>query len=57
MTECSGVEPNPRLSLVLRGAETARRESCDVVIGMGGGNTMRRRRLPQPFSMRAIRGT
>jgi alcohol dehydrogenase len=38
--ECSGVEPNPRLSSVLRGAEIARDEGCDVVIGMGGGSTM-----------------
>ncbi|MBJ6726691.1 iron-containing alcohol dehydrogenase [Geomesophilobacter sediminis] len=38
--ECSGVEPNPRLSTVLRGAELARREGCDVVIALGGGSTM-----------------
>jgi alcohol dehydrogenase len=40
VTECSGVEPNPRLSLVLRGAEMARSENCDVVISIGGGSTM-----------------
>lgn len=40
VSECSGVEPNPRLSSVLRGAETARGERCDVVIGLGGGSTM-----------------
>ena len=38
--ECSGVEPNPRLASVLRGAQIAREEGCDVVIGMGGGSTM-----------------
>lgn len=40
VVECSGVEPNPRLSSVLRGAEIARGEGCDVVIGLGGGSTM-----------------
>lgn len=38
--ECSGVEPNPRLSTVARGAEIARAEGCDVVIALGGGSTM-----------------
>ena len=38
--ECSGVEPNPRLSTVVRGANIARYENCDVVIGLGGGSTM-----------------
>ena len=40
VVECSGVEPNPRLSSVVRGAQIACSESCDVVIGMGGGSTM-----------------
>jgi alcohol dehydrogenase len=40
VAECSGVEPNPRLSSVMRGANIARSEGCDVVIGMGGGSTM-----------------
>ena len=40
VAECSGVEPNPRLSSVLRGAEIARREGCDVVVALGGGSTM-----------------
>ena len=39
-TECSGVEPNPRLSTVLKGAEIARSEGCDVVVALGGGSTM-----------------
>lgn len=38
--ECSGVEPNPRISSVARGADIARREGCDVVIALGGGSTM-----------------
>jgi alcohol dehydrogenase len=38
--ECSGVEPNPRISTVARGAGLARREGCDVVIALGGGSTM-----------------
>ncbi|MBL0176360.1 MAG: iron-containing alcohol dehydrogenase [Ignavibacteria bacterium] len=40
VTECEGVEPNPRLSTVLRGAQTARDEQCDVVIALGGGSSM-----------------
>ncbi|NTU59023.1 MAG: iron-containing alcohol dehydrogenase [Chlorobiaceae bacterium] len=40
VAECSGVEPNPRLSTVVRGAEIARREGCDVVVALGGGSTM-----------------
>jgi alcohol dehydrogenase len=39
-TECSGVEPNPRITSVARGAETARSEKCDVIIALGGGSTM-----------------
>jgi alcohol dehydrogenase YqhD (iron-dependent ADH family) len=40
VVECSGVEPNPRLSSVVRGAEIARSEGCDVVVALGGGSTM-----------------
>ncbi len=40
VTECSGVEPNPRLSTVVRGAQIAKDENCDVVIAIGGGSTM-----------------
>jgi alcohol dehydrogenase YqhD (iron-dependent ADH family) len=40
VAECAGVEPNPRLSSVVRGAQIARSEGCDVVIGLGGGSTM-----------------
>ncbi len=38
--EFSGVEPNPRLSTVIRGAETAKRENCDAVVALGGGSVM-----------------
>jgi alcohol dehydrogenase YqhD (iron-dependent ADH family) len=41
VTECSGVEPNPRITTVRRGAQIARDESCDVIIALlGGGSTM-----------------
>jgi alcohol dehydrogenase YqhD (iron-dependent ADH family) len=40
VAECSGVEPNPRLSTVVRGADIARSEGCDVVVALGGGSTM-----------------
>lgn len=38
--ECEGVEPNPRIASVRRGAETARREGCQLVIALGGGSVM-----------------
>ncbi|SEM16416.1 hypothetical protein SAMN04489760_105170 [Syntrophus gentianae] len=38
--ECSGVEPNPRIISVKRGAQIARADGCDVVIALGGGSTM-----------------
>lgn len=38
--ECTGVEPNPRITTVARGAETIRKENCDVVIALGGGSVM-----------------
>jgi len=40
VTECSGIEPNPRISSVIRGMLAAREGNCDVVIGLGGGSTM-----------------
>ena len=40
VVECSGVEPNPRIATVRRGAKIARDEGCDVVIALGGGSTM-----------------
>ena len=38
--ECDGVEPNPRITTVRRGAQIARDEQCDVIIALGGGSTM-----------------
>lgn len=38
--ECSGVEPNPRITTVKRGAQIARDEKCDAIIALGGGSTM-----------------
>ncbi len=38
--ECDGVEPNPRISTVKRGAAIARANECDLVIALGGGSTM-----------------
>lgn len=38
--EFSGIESNPRLSTVMRAVELAKKEECDVVIGMGGGSVM-----------------
>lgn len=40
VVECSGVEPNPRITSVRRGAQIARDEHCDVIIALGGGSTM-----------------
>ncbi|HXK47735.1 MAG TPA: iron-containing alcohol dehydrogenase [Deltaproteobacteria bacterium] len=40
VAECSGVEPNPRITTVRRGAKIARDEGCDVIIALGGGSTM-----------------
>ena len=34
IAECSGVEPNPRIASVARGAKIAREEGCDVVIAL-----------------------
>lgn len=34
------VEPNPLTTTVMEGAALARREKCDVVIGLGGGSIM-----------------
>jgi len=38
--ECDGVEPNPRITTVRRGARIAREEGCDVIIALGGGSAM-----------------
>jgi alcohol dehydrogenase len=38
--ECSGIEPNPRITSVARGAQIAREEKCDIIVALGGGSTM-----------------
>jgi alcohol dehydrogenase len=38
--ECTGIEPNPRITSVARGAKIAREENCDIIIALGGGSTM-----------------
>lgn len=40
IAECSGVEPNPRITTVRRGTRIARDEGCDVIVALGGGSTM-----------------
>jgi alcohol dehydrogenase len=40
VAECSGIEPNPRITSVKRGSQIASNEGCDVVIAIGGGSTM-----------------
>ena len=40
VTELGGVEPNPRLSTVHRGAELCRSENIDWVLAVGGGSTL-----------------
>jgi alcohol dehydrogenase YqhD (iron-dependent ADH family) len=35
-----GIEPNPHLGSCRKGAETARENDCDMVIGIGGGSVM-----------------
>ncbi|MBK1717117.1 iron-containing alcohol dehydrogenase [Thiocystis violacea] len=38
--ECTDVEPNPRITSVVRGARIAREAGCEVIIALGGGSTM-----------------
>jgi alcohol dehydrogenase YqhD (iron-dependent ADH family) len=38
--ECEGVEPNPKITSVKRGAATARDRDCDLMIALGGGSVM-----------------
>ncbi len=40
VAQCSGVEPNPRITSVARGADIARNEGCDVIVALGGGSVM-----------------
>ena len=40
VVECSGIEPNPRITSVIRGAQIAREQKCDVIVALGGGSAM-----------------
>ena len=40
IAECTGIEPNPRIKSVDRGAKIAKAEGCDVVIAIGGESAM-----------------
>jgi alcohol dehydrogenase YqhD (iron-dependent ADH family) len=40
VVECAGIEPNPRITSVARGAQIAREEKCDIIVALGGGSTM-----------------
>ncbi|WP_334136632.1 iron-containing alcohol dehydrogenase [Muricomes intestini] len=39
-TELAGVRPNPRLSLVRKGIELAKREKVDLIFAVGGGSVI-----------------
>ena len=38
--ELSGIEPNPRVDSVRKGAELCRREKIDVLLAVGGGSVI-----------------
>ena len=38
--ELSGIEPNPRISSVRKGAELCKKEGIDVLLAVGGGSTI-----------------
>ncbi len=38
--ELGGVEPNPKLSLVLKGVELAKKENVELIIAVGGGSVI-----------------
>lgn len=40
IVECPGIEPNPRITSVARGAEIVRKDGCDVIVALGGGSAM-----------------
>jgi len=40
VTELSGVEPNPRIETVRKGAELCKTEGIDMVLAIGGGSTI-----------------
>ena len=38
--ELSGIEPNPRITSVNKGAEICKKEKIDVLLAVGGGSTI-----------------
>lgn len=38
--ECAGIEPNPRVTSVNRGADICKKEAIDVLLAVGGGSTI-----------------
>lgn len=38
--ECEGVEPNPRIASVRRGAAIAKQNQCELIVALGGGSVM-----------------
>lgn len=40
VVECEGIEPNPRITSVRRGAATARENGCNLIVALGGGSVM-----------------
>ena len=40
VTECAGVEPNPRIETVRRGVGLCKENNIDVVLAVGGGSTI-----------------
>ena len=38
--ELGGVEPNPKLSLVLKGVELCKKENVDLILAVGGGSVI-----------------
>jgi hypothetical protein len=38
--ECPGIEPNPRITSVNRGADICKKEHIDVLLAVGGGSTI-----------------
>ena len=40
VVELSGVEPNPRITTVNKGAQVCKEEGVDVVLAVGGGSTL-----------------
>ena len=40
ITELAGIEPNPRIGTVIKGAEACRANNIDVILAVGGGSTI-----------------